>query len=835
MSKTGIQRWLSLLLALIMLLAVTPGGVLPVVAADTAVLSFTVADGAATVVGCSSGADGELVIPDTYEGYPVTAIEAYAFNYCISLDAVTIPASVTSVAPYAFPFCQSLVSITVAAGNPVYIAENNCLIEAATGLMVVGCRTSKIPVNGVVTAIGEGAFMGSLGPVTLDVPQGVTSIGKCAFANCSNLVTVNFPTSLTAIGESAFSGCGLLGSLSIPEGVTTIQPFTFKQSGLQSIELPSTLKVIGDHAFYYCYRLNGITLPGNLKSMGAGAFEGANLVEVLIPTGLSALPSRAFAECTLLEAVDLQASLLTIGDGAFYGCDSLYDISIPEGVVSIGGSAFAGCLNLNKVTIPASVTGIGEAAYAECGRLGSLEVNEHNPVYYAQDNCLIERATGVLVQGCYNSLIPDDGSITAIGNNAFSGCDALQTVVVPAGVKTIGSNAFRNCTALELLAIPQGVTGVGNNAFFGCSALTELRLPDSVVTMGDGVFRGCSLLRTVTLPNTITIIKRDTFYECNSLESVTIPAGVERIEGASFYDCDNLTAITIPAAVKYIDINPFTFCDKLTTFTVEAGNTAYIAAGNCLIDCRTGMVIAGCKASLIPDDGSVTGIAIDAFTGCAGLTEVSVPAGVTTVESQAFAYCAELVSVTLPATITSLGDYVFDGCPWELVIYCSSGYVQQYAENYGITYVRSYSGAAYKGTQACEDADGSAAIRFGFDVACTGVSRDDGCNTVIADDATVTVDGQSYKLLSFGANVALEKDVAAAMEGVDVPANKLYSVNDDGTVTYTVRVNGLTANSSDNRDTPIYMNSYVRYEDNGELKTYTTGVVCSTYNDVYYR
>ena len=45
-------------------------------------LTWTTTDGEVTITDCNEAATGELVIPDTIEGNPVTSIGAAAFNQC---------------------------------------------------------------------------------------------------------------------------------------------------------------------------------------------------------------------------------------------------------------------------------------------------------------------------------------------------------------------------------------------------------------------------------------------------------------------------------------------------------------------------------------------------------------------------------------------------------------------------------------------------------------------------------------------------------------------------------------------------------------------------------
>ena len=51
-----------------------------------------------------------------------------------------------------------------------------------------------------------------------------------------------------------------------------------------------------------------------------------------------------------------------------------------------------------------------------------------------------------------------------------------------------------------------------------------------------------------------------------------------------------------------------------------------------------------------------------AFSGCSGLTSLTLPAGITEIGEYAFEGCSGLTSLTLPAGITRIGWYAFSGC-----------------------------------------------------------------------------------------------------------------------------------------------------------------------------
>lgn len=77
-----------------------------------------------------------------------------------------------------------------------------------------------------VTRIGDFAFHGCSGLISLTIPEGVTRIGKEAFKECASLVALILPASLEqpveesespdAVGPGAFSGCHRLSFVIAP-------------------------------------------------------------------------------------------------------------------------------------------------------------------------------------------------------------------------------------------------------------------------------------------------------------------------------------------------------------------------------------------------------------------------------------------------------------------------------------------------------------------------------------------------------------------------------------------------------------------------------------------
>ena len=280
-----------------------------------------------------TGSGGDVAIPSTLGGYPVTSIMGHAFDNCPGLTSVTIPDSVIGIGNNVFYNCDGLTSVTLGKGiasidksafsgcpnlTDVYIADTSALwknrfsedyidtMSYADNLHILdknGNEITEIVWDETIPEIPEYAFYKCAGLTSVTIPDSVTSIGSWAFSGCSGLTSITIPDSVTSIGSWAFSGCSGLTSITIPDSVTTIEASVFTDcSGLTSITIPDSVTTIEAGAFMYCTSLTSVTIPEGITTIKSGSNNKHN---------------GTFVGCTALEEITIPVSMFSIDDNAF--------------------------------------------------------------------------------------------------------------------------------------------------------------------------------------------------------------------------------------------------------------------------------------------------------------------------------------------------------------------------------------------------------------------------------------------------------------------------------------------------------------------------------------
>ena len=606
---------------------------------------------------------GDLKVPTVLGGYPVKTIGSYAFRNCRGLTSIEIPSSIAQIGYYAFAGCSALRNVIVAEG---------------------------------VGSIGYSAFEACSNLREIKIPSSVYRIYFDAFKGCSRLRSVTILSKDIGIGPNAFAECYNLSDLSLPEGEMSIGDCAF--AGCSSLSDRNGFIVVKGVLQDYIGESSSVEIPLGVTRFSDSVFKDrTDISSIVIPEGVTEVGS--FSGMTQLTEVKLPQTLTKIG--GFSGCSALTEVVLPKNLTEVGG--FSGCSALKELVLPKNLRLI--KALSKCSSLERIIVEDGNPYYYVENQCLIsaqdqyelysDGSRLVLTRkGELLAAIPKDGvvdvpiGVKIIKRGAFNGDLRLTNITLPKGLQEIDAWAFAGCRKLKKIVIPKEVTSIAAESFEGCSGLVELDVEDGnekywcanncivtktgslcVAATGTGLvdipqgvtsisscFNDCDL-RQINIPEGVTKIF-NSFWNCNNLEDVSFPSSLVSIS-SSFYKCAKLQEVSFPEGLERL--GAFTHCSNLKKVSIPSTVNSLGSFSRCP------RLESLSVDSANPDYRSEGNFVIrrlgdELKFGSVACGDIIIPESVESIGSEAFAGASGLTSVILPQGLRNIRDGAFRGC-----------------------------------------------------------------------------------------------------------------------------------------------------------------------------
>ena len=458
----------------------------------------------------------------------------------------------------------------------------------------------------------------------LVIPEGVTEISAYAFYNADNISKVTFPESLRKIGAYAFYDCNNISELTLGESVVEIEGYAFYDVNLTEITFNDCLEKVGDSAFYR---------PTNTDSgtVNAGSLESWLNIEFADGCANPLYRAAKFVvDGEEITVLDVPYGVAAVKDYAFYEFEPLTKVVLPETVVSIGRYAFAYCDNLTSVT-GSGVTEVGYNAFYEDGQITYAEVTTAVLAELYLDEIVTLRLVG--------------GETLTLENQYsyynFRPYEKLESLTVHTGLKEIAADAFRYAERLKDVFISDLSSWSG--IIFGNGYANPLYHADNLLVNG-------VITENIVIPEGTTTISDYAFYYYDKLLSVSIPASVGSVGKNAFRGCFNLSSVTFAEAEILPETEPKANSDEDTPTqgkpSLTIGERAFAGCG-----LLTEVVL----------PAHVTSVGAYAFYNCSRLTELVLGESLTSVQEFAFAGCVSLVEVTIPENVTFVSETAFSG------------------------------------------------------------------------------------------------------------------------------------------------------------------------------
>lgn len=197
----------------------------------------------------------------------------------------------------------------------------------------------------------------------------------------------------------------------------------------------------------------------------------------------------------------------------------------------------------------------------------------------------------------FTSLVKDLVLVGSLKSCKIYGINSLQTLNLENSSIT-DLNILSGITNLRSIVFSPNLEFIRS---FKETAVSELIIPPTVKHIGSQAFIGSAHLNSVVLSSGLLSIGYGAFYSCTSLEEIVIPRSVIYLGRDLFYN-SGLTNAVVNASTKSLS---------------------------------------------------------KVFSGCANLSQVTLPENLENIDNYCFSNCTQLTSINLPSGLNNLGDHAF--------------------------------------------------------------------------------------------------------------------------------------------------------------------------------
>lgn len=268
-------------------------------------------------------------------------------------------------------------------------------------------------------------------------------------------------------------------------------------------------------------------------------------------------------------------------------------------------------------------------------------------VEYSEDRQVLLKCTHS-ISGSY-TVSP---MVNTIGRGAFEGCNMLEELILPDGLKCIEIDAFKGCNRLSRIVLPNGLTTFKYPLFADC-AIKKLVLPDIIDEhLGRMLIESCNELVEVEISNSNNsfcidngaVYSKDktklVFLSRNFEGCFVLPRSVKLVYSRAIRNCKTLQSIVLHDSFEGFTNTsvPLYGCSSLMSIEVDINNKQFCSFEGVLYS-KNGTELLRCPEGKTGDFSpipQVSTIKKSSFTHCEKLKLIAIPPKVVDIEEWAF-------------------------------------------------------------------------------------------------------------------------------------------------------------------------------------------------------
>ena len=243
-----------------------------------------------------------------------------------------------------------------------------------------------------------------------------------------------------------------------------------------------------------------------------------------------------------------------------------------------------------------------------------------------------------------------------------------------------GWRGWQNNDDVKNMEIENNIKRIDISCFQGCQNLNQVILPDTLEHVRRDAFEGCTGIKELTMPVDLDYVKTSytngnpSFYNCGNIEKITYSKGKTGImpdiksnkEGvyisyytAEYYAGKNLTTVEFEEGVKNIGARAYySYRTSINSGMPNLKNIKLASTVKKIGD----YAFCNNKAITDFDFSNIEELGERSFSGCSGLSDLTIPAGLKEMPYFCFYGCTGLSSLKIPETIEKVCGGAFGDC-----------------------------------------------------------------------------------------------------------------------------------------------------------------------------
>lgn len=316
-----------------------------------------------------------------------------------------------------------------------------------------------------------------------------------------------------------------------------------------------------------------VNVPGGLKVTGYKGNETSETIPNELADGKKILELGSFSNSTIgsITSLRIEAQIKVLDN--FKDCYNLEEIYLPDSIEKIKNYTFQRCEKLRIVNIPSNVKILPTDMFSHCKSLEEIVIPDgvetiSSTAFY---NCInLQKVTmknPIIKYSAFEKCakLADENGVIIVQNVVYGYVGNVGKVIVPEGVTDISCRAFADVNISEVV-LPQSLVKITESAF-QFSEIQRIIIPDGVTKIPEDAFKHCRNLKEIVLPKNLTSIGKFAFFWCTKMEKITFPETLEFIGENAFYFDLKIQKIAFPKSLKFIGMRAFGNCLELTEVT----------------------------------------------------------------------------------------------------------------------------------------------------------------------------------------------------------------------------------------------------------------------------